>query len=99
MLFKLCNVLASYNRRWQEHTNLTRTESVNFARRLKTQPVPFTNGVKELNKILKKCRLDDPSFKYVPAAQTDIRLTIKRELKRLAEPKDNVRWLNEKVAK
>lgn len=27
----------------------------------------------------------DPRFKYVPAAQTDIRKTIKREQKRLAD--------------
>ncbi len=29
----------------------------------------------------------DPKFKYVPAAQTDIRKTIAREYKRLAEQK------------
>jgi hypothetical protein len=30
-------------------------------------------------------RLLDPTFKYVPSAQTDIRKTIQREKKRLAE--------------
>jgi hypothetical protein len=30
-------------------------------------------------------RITDPQFKYVPAAKTDIRLTIRREQKRLAK--------------
>lgn len=90
MWLKFCNALASYNTRWHEHTDLTQTESVNFARTSKLQLVPSTHGVKELKKILKKCRLDDPNFKYVPAAKTDVMATIKREQKRLREEKNEV---------
>ena len=33
-------------------------------------------------------RLLDPAFKYVPAAKTDIRLTIRREIARLKAEKE-----------
>lgn len=96
MWSQLCNALASYNTRWREHINLTRRESVNFARTFKAQTQNSYNGARELKKIIQnKTRLDDPEFKYVPAAKTDIRATIKREQRRLEESR---RGINEKLS-
>lgn len=38
----------------------------------------------ELHEEVRVSRLLDPKFKYVPAAQTDVRVTIERERRRLA---------------
>ena len=46
-------------------------------------------------------RILDPKFKYTPAAETDIRKTFARELKRLAEQKKqgtNVKPLRKEAA-
>lgn len=89
-LLGLCNWVANSSMRWLEPTNPMPQKSRISAKKLKLQQSPFTNGAEEFTKIVKKCRLDDADFKYVPAAKTDIRVSIRKELRRLEEQKNEM---------
>jgi len=95
MWSQLCNALVNSSTKWLGLTNPMPVKSLGYPKKLKSRPTNFLSGAEELNKILNKCRLDDPEFKYIPAAKTDIRATIKREQKRLEESK---REINEKLS-
>lgn len=56
-------------------TTQTRAESVNSAKKRKTKSSPYTGGQTGSSKMSK---ILDPSFKYVPAAKTDLRESMER---------------------
>ena len=87
-LVGFCNLVVNSSRRWLEPTNPMPRKSRISAKKLKPRQLPSTNGVVEYTGV--KSLLDQPGFKYVPAAKTDIRVSIRRELKRLEEQKNEM---------
>lgn len=87
-LVGFCNSVANFSRRWLEPTNPMPQKLRVSAKKLKPRQLQSMNGVVEYTGV--KSLLDEPGFKYVPAAKTDIRVSIRRELKRLEEQKNEM---------
>lgn len=84
-LLGLCNSVANFSMKWLEPTNPMPRKSRISAKKLKLQQSHSTNGVVEYKGM--KSLLDQPGFKYTPAAKTDIRISIRKELRRLEDEK------------
>lgn len=85
-LLGLCNSVVNSSRRWLEPTNPMPQKSRISAKRLKPRRLPSTNGAVEYTGM--ECLLDKPGFKYIPASKTDIRISIRKELRRLEDEKN-----------
>lgn len=74
------NSLANSSMRWLEPTTQESKSSPKSAKKSKIRPAPFINGRGELKADRPRAKLDNPNWVYTPAASTDIRKTIHKEL-------------------
>jgi hypothetical protein len=80
-LFGLFSWAIVYSMKWLSLMTQIETPSVRYVRRLRTQPMKSTNGPMGLKERKSMGRILDPDwnqFNYVPAAKTDLRVSMER---------------------
>jgi len=81
LLPALFNWAIGFSTRWLIRITQIETPSVRYVRRLRTQPVRSTNGPTALKGKKSMGRILDPDwrqFDYVPAAKTDLRVSMEK---------------------
>jgi hypothetical protein len=81
MLLRYLGVAFSYSAKWLKHTTQIETPSLRYVRKSRTRATDSTHGPGALKGRKSMGRILDPDweqFNYVPAAKTDLRVSMER---------------------